>query len=300
MQPAYIISAYKRPDLLLRLVEVLSPAPVAVHVDSKSDIFAEVSAALAGRPNVALLPRHLCEWGFFGHVEASLEGLKWFARTPADYAILLTGQCYPMQTQAQIAADLRELRGRSIIEHTAFPKPEWGGYENGGFRRVDRFYFKLKSTSKIRSIRPWRRKPPLAMHPYGGSGYWCLSRGAAEHVLELLRRHPEVARYFRTTYVPDETFFQTILANSPLRSQLISALIHYTDWSGGGASPAILKAADLSRAFASGAWFARKFEDHAVLDLVDAERERRGRRAEPGPWRRAQKRSAAESASADA
>ena len=199
----------------------------------------------------------------------------------------------PIKTQKNIKQDLQELHGRSILESAAFPKQEWGGWEMGGFRRVDRFYFHFGAHRQPRVIRAWPRKMPNGLHPYGGSGYWCLSRACVKYVLSYVRSHPEVPRFFATTYIPDEMFFQTILANSPLQKEIVSALIHYLDWSGGGGSPSILNAEMLPAAFASGAWFARKFEDLAVLERIDQLRENAGRSAALPPWRRSMEMSAA-------
>lgn len=286
VKPAYIISAYRRPDLLLRLAAVLGKAPIAIYIDRKSDIFARVEAKCAQAPNITLLRRHVCHWGLFGHVRASLEGMAWFLeKTKADYAILLTGQCYPVKTQVQIERDLIDLKGRSILETTAFPKPEWAGWNEGGLRRIDRFYFHLGASQMPRAIKLWRRRLPDGLSPHGGSGYWCLSRAAVEYILSYIRAHPEVLRFFSTTLIPDETFFQTILANSPLKDSIISALIHYTDWSAGGGSPAILNEEMLPSAITSGAWFARKFEDLKILNLVDHMRGRPAAPVPPSPWR---------------
>ncbi len=285
MKPAYIISAYKRPDLLFRLVTVLGGAPVAIHIDRKSGIFGRVRDRLGGTSNITLLRRHVCHWGSFGHVRASLEGMAWFLTTDADYAILLTGQCYPLKSQAQIKLDLRDLDGRSILENAAFPKPEWQGWNQGGFRRIDRFYFRFGSAPY--ALKLWPRRLPAGLRPYGGSGYWCLSRDAVAYVLSFIRAHPQVTRFFSTTLIPDEMFFQTILANSPLKDGLISALIHFTDWSAGGGSPAILDQDMLPLAMASGAWFARKFTDLKVLDFADYLRRHPPSSPPPSPWRAA-------------
>jgi hypothetical protein len=282
----YIISAYKRPDLLVRLVRVLGASPVAIHVDRKSDIFDEVRAALSPHANVTFLPRHDCHWGLFGHVEASLEGMAWFQTTPCDHAVLLTAQCYPIRTLRDIERDLDDLGGRSVIEHAAFPKAEWLEHERGGYRRLDHFFFRHPRRQAPREIKLWTRKPPHGLHPYGGAGYWCLSRACVDHVLSYLRRYPGVKRFFATTFIPDETFFHTILANSHLRDRLIDSCIHHAVWSPGIGSPAVLTPDDLPAAMASGAWFARKFEDHATLDLVDALREGGGAAAVASSWRR--------------
>lgn len=285
MKPAYIICAYKRPDLLIRLVKSLESAPVAIHVDRKSDIFGTVQAQLSGLPNVTFLPRHLCHWGLFGHVEASLEGMEWFLNTSCDYAIRLTGQCYPLQPQSKIQNDLADLNGRSIIATKSFPVAAWTEYERGGYQRIERFYFKFGNRVQPRSIKLWTRTPPLRLHPHGGSSYWCLSQSCVDYVVTFVQAHSEVKRFFSTTFAPDETFFQTILANSPHKGELIDGQTHYIQWQHGKANPAILTASMLPAAIASGAWFARKFDDPAVLDLVDASRSRTDALLPTPTWR---------------
>lgn len=289
MKPGYIISAYRRPDLLFRLVESLGANPISIHVDKKSEIFDEVESRLGSLPNVELLPRHVCYWGLFGHVQASIEGMKWFAKTSCDYAVLLTGQCYPLKSNDNIKKELKLLNGKSVIENEKFPRLEWA-HDDGGYKRLDRFYFSIdqpyykKISSfdlitkevgrnellrRVRGIRLWNRRLPLGLHPYGGSGYWCLSRACVEYILCYIKCHPEIVRFFSSTFIPDEMFFQTILANSPLKSQLINSPIHYMDWSQKRANPAILDVSSISSAIASGALFGRKFEDISVLDRVD-------------------------------
>jgi hypothetical protein len=286
MQPAYIISAYKRPDLLARLVRRLGDAPIAIHIDRKSDIFDQVKSYVGGLPNVTLLPRHVCHWGLIGHVDASLEGMKWFRGTDRQYAVLLTGQCYPVKPPAEIERDLNDLHGRSIIETIRFPVPKWMQYENGGYTRLDRFHLKIGRRPRPRWIKLWNRRPPYGLHPHGGNGYWCLSRQAIEYILDYVAAHPGLRRYFRTTFVPDEMVFQTILANSPLKDTIVSADVHYIDWSCGGPNPVVFEHKHLPDVLASGAWFARKFDDHGVLDALDALRDDPARVWPQSEWRR--------------
>jgi hypothetical protein len=275
-------------------VETLGTSPVAIHVDKKSDIFDHLKIKIGSRSNVTLLPRHVCYWGLFGHVAAGIEGMKWFSDTSCDYAILLTGQCYPLKSNNHIEMELASLNGRSVIEIGKFPRAEWQN-DDGGFKRLNRFFFSIdhplykklrffdfisnevgpdEVVRRVRSVRLWNRGPPQGLHPYGGSGYWCLSKKCVEYVLGYINAHPEVVRFFSTTFVPDEMFFQTILANSPLRNELINSQIHYMDWSVRKANPAVLDESDIPAAIASGAWFARKFEDVEVLDKIDILREK--------------------------
>lgn len=266
MTVGFIVSGYKRPDLLVRLVRALEGRPCAIHIDAKSPVFNEVSDGLKDTLNVHFLSRHTCYWGSFGHVEASLKGLRWLQTTECDYVVLLTGQCYPLVTIETLERRLKALNGRSIIDHQPFPHARW---EGGGWPRIDRFY--INAFGRPRPIKLWRRQLPFGLHPFGGGSYWCLSRTNAEEILEYVNLHPDIVRFFKSVLIPDEIFFQTILSNSLLlRNSLINDTIHYVEWTFNQPSPAVLRSVD--KAFASGKWFARKLEDMRVVDIIDERR----------------------------
>lgn len=108
MNFAYIISAYKLPDLLIRLVNRLQSenATFFIHVDKKSAStdFKQMQAGLKVFSNVYFLERHTCHWGDFGHVRATLKGIQELVTRDItfDYALLLTGQDYPLKTKGAI------------------------------------------------------------------------------------------------------------------------------------------------------------------------------------------------------
>ena len=45
------------------------------------------------------------------------------------------------------------------------------------------------------------------------------SKRLCQYVVEFARSNPHLEEYFRTTFVPEESFFHTILGNSPFRSR---------------------------------------------------------------------------------
>jgi hypothetical protein len=267
MAAAFIISAYKEPGLLKRLVGRLSGHRCAVHIDAKVD-FAPFAQELSTASEVAYLPRHVCHWGRSGHISASIEGLRWFLHGEGDYVVLLTGQCYPLRPLEDFEAWLEGLSGCSVISHSPFPHPRW---RHGGFNRVQQFHVRV--FGKALHLRLWPRRLPLRLWPYGGSSYWCLSRAAAEYIMETVDRSPELLKFFRHAWIPDEIFFQTILANSPMKDRLIDDDIHHIEWTPHQPSPKVI--ADPTAALESGKWFARKFADEAVLDKIDARRSQR-------------------------
>src|ERR1700761_1322532 len=101
MRIAYIISAYKCADLLIRLVHRLhtSTSIILIHVDKRTsrNQYTEMIAGVSHLPNVVFLKRHNCHWGDFGHVRATLKGLAYLFKNSInfDYLLLLTGQDYP-------------------------------------------------------------------------------------------------------------------------------------------------------------------------------------------------------------
>ena len=94
----YIISAYRLPDQLVRLVTRLRTenATLLVHIDKKAppEVFGAIVEGVRPLPEVHLLDRHLCHWGGFGHVAVSLDGIAAIVENgiPCDQAVLLTGQ----------------------------------------------------------------------------------------------------------------------------------------------------------------------------------------------------------------
>ena len=46
-----------------------------------------------------------------------------------------------------------------------------------------------------------------------GSQWWCLRRDTVEKILAFIRRRWDLKWFFKTTWIPDKTFFQTLVRN---------------------------------------------------------------------------------------
>jgi Core-2/I-Branching enzyme len=279
MRIAYIVTAYKNPDQAVRLVRRLDDGDVHffVHVDKKTKdaAHAQIAEPLAGLPHLHFLERHRCDWGGFGHVKATLKGVAEIERTglEPDYVILLTGQDYPIATNAAIRAFLANRNGASFLDHFPLPSAAW---EDGGLPRIDRWHVRIRGRHWIVSGHPLsvERRLPLGLQPFGGSAYWCLSREGVAYVHRLVRENPSLVRFFRYVDVPDEIFFQTIILNSPLRATVVNDDLRYVRWTNwNDARPAVLSTGDFEAIMSSGKLFARKFDtssDGEILDMIDA------------------------------
>lgn len=279
MRIDYLIRAHTAPEQLARLVRRLDEgdARFYVHVNKLTDdaTFEAMQQGLAGRDNVVWLPRVACYWGGFSLLQATLVGIEAILASgdPPDYAILLSGQDYPLQAPSEIEAFFEARRGRNFLHHFRLPAEEWAG-EGGGLNRVRYPYFE-RIRYKTRLLRlPIPRRFPRGLEPYGGMALWALTGEALADVMRFLAERPDVLRFFRRTKMPDELFFQTIMLSTPLAGSVENEFLHYLDWSGGSAHPATLRAADLPKLRASGKLFARKFDasvDSEILDLLDRE-----------------------------
>jgi hypothetical protein len=80
--------------------------------------------------------------------------------------------------------------------------------------------------------------------------------------------------FFKHAFAPDEMFFETILLNSPFKSEVINDCKKYSDFSEGKPHPKNLTIVDFETLKKSGKLFARKFkteEGNSIMDLIDQE-----------------------------
>jgi hypothetical protein len=306
LQLTYIITAHKYPEQLARLIDRLNGDGTTffVHVDKKTDAvtYNQMVAALRRFPNVRFLQKRFpCHYmTLFGAVQAQLQALReiFETGTACDYLLYVTGQDYPIKTNADIRATLGQSGGKSFICH--FPLPFEGWHPSGGkitqsASRIECWHFyvlnqyirlprKLRQCTRPFSVEqsplwfvaslllPKKRKFPVGFTPHGGWAYWCLSREQAAYVDQFAQTHPDFVKYFRFAKSADETFFQTVLLNSPFKDQIINDDLRFVDWSNNDCTPRILRAADLPKLAASPKLFARKFDvlvDTEVLNLID-------------------------------
>ena len=283
MEIAYLVLAHEKPHQLARLLQALGTegARIFVHVDLAASLEAFVANCAYIRNVEWARHRVDVRWGGFGVVQATLNLMSQALEAGRyDYLLLLSGADYPIVSNARIVAELDSGNGSEFINCTPMPAPEVGK----PMSRLDRYFFAPKNRRNVfarllnRALRIGpRRNPSRAlghMQPYGGSGWWCLSSACATYVLEFVQENPAFVRFFRRTCIPDEMFFQTIVANSRFARNIRPALF-YADWSRKAPPyPAVLDSTDLHRLRGSGRLFARKFDidgDPGVFDLIDRE-----------------------------
>lgn len=278
---AYIISAYKLPANLIRLVKRLNTpyCNFVIHVDKNSsrETFEEMQAGLSSFDNVYFMQRHKSPYRGFGHVKTTIKGLEYLSKNnmSCDYVFVMTGQDYPIKSNSYINSYLNRNYGKTFIEHFSMPTKKW---ENGGMDRISSYYIHHKNGYKKipRIMMPLfvKKEIPGSLSPWGGSGYFTAYRKHADYILKFVKNNQDYVRFFKHTDIPDEIFFQTILANSKYKKDLINNDIRYIDWSNPAECPAVLRKANFNYIKKSKDLIARKADasiDSEVLDLIDKE-----------------------------
>jgi hypothetical protein len=275
---AYLIRAHHRPTQLARLVRRLARAGASfyIHVSAQTsaETYGAMRAGLDGAANVHWTPRVKTHYGGFSLLEATLVGLAEIGRADLlpDYTIMLTGQDYPLKTADAIHGFFEDQAGKSFMRHFALPSDDAWRQENGGLDRIRYWHFE-KIAYRTRQLRiPFvKRRFPRGFQPYGGSALWALSADCLRYVNDFVAKETSFVRFFRHVFIPDETFFPTIILNSPLRETIVNDELHYVEWPG-GARPATLGSDAFPKLIASPKLFARKFDveyDSRILDMLD-------------------------------
>lgn len=285
MKVAYLIFAYKNPQLLRRLIEVLSSDNCSffIHIDSKSNIG---DFSLIQGNNIFFSSKRIpVYWAEFSGVVAILALIRQAFSGPQvyDYFVLLSGSEYPLKNKQYIHNYLESHRGMEFMNLVKMPNREAGkpiSRINTLRVQSDRpvLRFIVKVLARLGLGQRDYRKYLGALEPYSGNTWWALTRDACQYILDFLDRNQNVVEYFKNTFAPEEMVFHTILGNSEFRTRIRRNLT-YEDWSGGGGHPAMIgerhiaffgahDKLNMDDVYGSGELlFARKFSDDN-LELV--------------------------------
>ena len=210
--------------------------PVVIHVDKRvtRPDYDTLVQALADLNNVRFSERFACEWGTWGIVAATQAASSAMLREFPEvrHVFLASGSCLPLRPVQELKAYLASRPRVDFIESVTTADVGWtmGGLNLERFTM--RFPFSWRRQRKlfdgyVRLQRRvgFRRHVPDGLVPHLGSQWWCLTRQTLSAILESPER-AEIDRYFRRVWIPDESYFQTLVrqysANVESRSLTLS------------------------------------------------------------------------------
>ena len=221
---AYILLCHKDPDAIIKQAERLTAVGdyMAIHFDARADTahFRKIKDALAGKPNVVFARKRVkCGWGEWSLIQATLHAIEAAATAfpRATHFYMLSGDCMAIKS-AEYAHEVLDQRDVDYIESFDFSESGWiktGMVEDRlVYRHIfnERKHKKLFYTSyHLQKRLGLTRKIPADIQIQIGSQWWCLRRRTIEWILEFTKNRRDVMRFFSTTWIPDETFFQTLV-----------------------------------------------------------------------------------------
>jgi len=192
-------------------------------------MYQQIKDALGDHPGVTFAARRMkCGWGEWSLVAATLEALRAAeaAFPQATHFYMLSGDCMPVKS-AEFARSFLDAEDCDYIESFDFFESDWikTGFKEE--RLIYRHIFNERtqkwlfySSFNLQHRLGLKREVPKDLQVMIGSQWWCLRRQTVESILELIRQRPEIVRFFSTTWIPDETFFQTLVAHLVPRTQI--------------------------------------------------------------------------------
>ena len=221
---AFILLCHKDPDAIIQQARQLTAVGdcIAIHFDARApkEAFARIQSALADNPNVTFATRRIkCGWGEWSLVQATLHAVEAaVAAFPrATHFYMVSGDCMAIKS-ANYAHAFLDRNDRDYVESFDFFDSEWikTGFKEE--RLIYRHWFNERTQKRRFYWSFWlqrrfgiTREVPADIQVMIGSQWWCLRRRTIEAILDFTRSRPDVMRFFRTTWIPDETFFQTLV-----------------------------------------------------------------------------------------
>ena len=221
---AFLLLVHKDASRVIRQAQALTSHGdfVAVHADANmpASEFAQLKQALQGIDGAVLAKRVRCGWGEYSLVQATLNLIQ-AARsgfTGITHYFLLSGDCYPTKSRSYLERFAEQ--GLDHIEAHNFFETDWIKTGMKRDRLVYRHWFNERKRKRLfyaslnlqRKL-GWRRPLPNGLQIHIGSQWWLLRAETVEKILGFLDSRRDIPKFFRTTWIPDETFFQTLVAN---------------------------------------------------------------------------------------
>lgn len=234
-------------------------------------------------------------WGTFGCVEATIRslGILYSGNDAPEWYIYLSGADYPIKSANKILEDLTNSPYDGYIEHrvltgTDFVYPQdrrnpqgwkWDDWLHHCHKRycsvrldvhgINRYLRRSKRTYWLEHPFITKGRIPFGedFKAYCGEVWYCANHRCAARLIDFFEADRKVANHYRTTLVPEESYPQTVLANTP-GLNLSQNILRYIDWTERKSSPKILTKVDFGSMVTSTAHFARKFDVEKSRNLL--------------------------------
>lgn len=263
---ALLIQAHQDISYFIKLAKSQPNVNFYVHMDAKSRDFPKID--LANLANVVLLSdRVSVRWGGFSQIEATLKLFETaFANEDNAYFHLVSGEDVVLQPfeviekQWQQQFDFQAMMTCEIAPQYAYRFIMDSPHADSDWQRQLTGKIITKLQQGVAKVKPYHS--PI----YFGSQWFSVTRADWEKIVPFI---DEYSDFFRHKLVPDEHFFQTLIAEKLTNQIRLSndnrRQIIFDKNVNNGNSPIYLDLLKLERAKFDGYWFARKVKKDVAL-----------------------------------
>jgi hypothetical protein len=243
---AFILLCHKDPSAIIKQAQGLTAAGdyISIHFDARArpEEYRQLRDALDENPNITFAQKRIkCGWGEWSLVQASLNAIEsaMQAFPRATHFYMLSGDCMPIKSAHYIHRFLDQ-DDCDYIESFDYFESNWIKtgwkeerliYRHWVNERTQKWLF--YTMFKVQRQLGLKRSIPQDLQVQIGSQWWCLRRQTIERILEFSSARKDVMRFFKTTWIPDETFFQTLVRHlvpeREIRARTLTFLL-FTDY----------------------------------------------------------------------
>ncbi len=282
---AFLLQVHKNPEQVNSFISQLisdQQADIYIHADKRSrEVF---EARLQIGPGITLLEESIeCEWGDISQVDATLLLIKEALASNQNYDFLCLRSGQDLMVSSGFKQFLQENRNKVFVSYRRMEQDELGLMKIMWPKAARRRYTTphpirilrrglISLSRKGVNLLPNKKEWPEEFAFYKGSQWFTIPGETARYILDFLKDNTWFHEYFKHTLVPDESFFQTLLLNSPFRDSIVNNNLYFVKWGetlSERNSPQTLAAEDIPVIEESGKFFARKFDarlDQAIVD----------------------------------
>ncbi len=294
---SFVLVTYNNPEQTLnlcgRLNAMFDHPPIAVHHDfSQSPLNTSLFS-----DNVHFVEGWLrTKWGSISVIDGQLLALQLlYAISDPDWFVTLSTSDYPIQSADFILSELfkssfdgyidsRPVKNLGIpvknegLGHLSFGHSVWPQIAYNRYVAIPLFSADVARFLRVpveRHCLPYsfltKRLTPFdgSVTCHGGDSWFTANRRVAQYLLDRTPLWRKLHRHFQTRSVPEESFYHTLLGNSP-EFNLCPDNKRYTDWTNCHAHPRTLGDEDFSALLESTHHFARKFPfDREMFQRLD-------------------------------
>lgn len=216
---AYFIMVHHKPEVFKAMFQKIYTRDqfYLIHIDrkAKEEFTDEIQMFLTKFPNVYILESINIVSGGFSMIQIELDAMEFLLNVSQewDYFVNLSGEDYPLKSQNIIRKFLTANNGRNYLFYydQKFYRPDT-------LKRIQNHFTEL--SYKISSL-IYKREFMKGVTPYIGGKWVIFSRDTCAF-LSNNKRVMNFEDYYLHTFLPAESFFQTVLMNTSFTDLIVN------------------------------------------------------------------------------